>query len=191
VSSAPQVRRKDKLMTDDEARAALERAHTGRLATVGVDGFPYVTPLLYVLMDGDIYVHNSQARGHLRSNVEHDERACFEVDEAGEVFAYGRFECDSSIEYRSVIAFGRIAVVGDVATKTRFCEELMRKYGPADSGRPQGFFPRLDQITVYKIRLERLTGKHTPLPAVAEQWPEADHTKSPQAMAPDGSATRG
>ena len=40
-----------------------------------------------------------------------DTRACFEIDEAGQVFAYGRFECDTGTSYASVIALGRIALV--------------------------------------------------------------------------------
>jgi uncharacterized protein len=178
MSSPPQVRRTDKLMADSRAREMLERGFCGRLATVGVDGFPYAVPLLYVMLDGELYLHNTQARGHLRANVEHDPRICFEIDEPGEVFAYGRFECDSSVAYRSVILFGRIRVVEDLPTKQRFCEALMAKYGK-DSERPKNFFPRIDLITVYAVTIERITGKETPLPAISEQWPALDRTKSP------------
>jgi hypothetical protein len=47
--------------------------------------------------------------------------------------------------------------------------------------RPQGFFPRLDQVTVYAMTIERMTGKKTVLPALEEQWPAVDRTKSPNA----------
>ena len=43
----------------------------------------------------------------------------------------------------------------------------MAKYAPDDGARPQGFFPRLAQISVYAIAVERITGKRTPLPALA------------------------
>src|SRR5206468_5620557 len=122
----------------------------------------------------------------LRASVEHEPRVCFEIDEPGEVFAYGRFECDSSVAYRSAIAFGRIRIVEDRTDKQRFCEALMDKYGDADWKRPRGFFPRLDQITVYAIAVERVTGKETALPAADNRWPAADHTKSPHASVGDG-----
>src|SRR5687768_1651042 len=125
MSSAPQVRRIDKLMTEERARETLAGGFCGRLATVGPDGWPYVVPLLYVWVDGTVYVHNTHAPGHLRRNVDHDPRVCFEVDEAGEVFAYGRFECDTSIAYRSVIVFGTIRIVDAEEDKARFCVELM------------------------------------------------------------------
>jgi len=181
MSGSPQVRRADKLMAEDRARETLERGFCGRLATVGEDGAPYCVPLLYVCMDGEVFVHNTRARGHLRENVDREPRVCFEVDESGEVFAYGRFECDSTLAYRSVIVFGMIRVVEDLETKRRFCDGLMEKYAKKDWERPKGFYPRIDQITVYAITVERMSGKETPLPGVSERWPAADHTKSPNA----------
>ncbi len=183
MSGAPQVRRADKLMTEERARETLAHGFCGRLATVGEDGWPYCVPLLYVCLDGEVWVHNTRAAGHLRTNVDHEARVCFEVDQAGEVFAYGRFECDSTVAYRSVIAFGRIRVVEDLAAKRRFCDALMAKYAKQDWERPKGFYPRIELITVYAIAIERLSGKETPLPAASERWPAADHTKTPNARA--------
>jgi nitroimidazol reductase NimA-like FMN-containing flavoprotein (pyridoxamine 5'-phosphate oxidase superfamily) len=181
MSGLPQVRRADKLMAEARAREVLERAFCGRLATVGEDGWPYCVPLLFVCMEGDIFVHNTRAIGHLRANVDHDPRVCFEVDEAGEVFPYGRFECDSTVAYASVVAFGRIRVVEELAARQRFFDALMGKYAKADWVRPKGFYPRIDQITLYAIAIERLSGKETPLPEFSQRWPAVDHTKSPNA----------
>ena len=185
MSRAPEVRRADKLMPEAGVRSLVASAYSGRLATVGSDGWPYVVPLLYVWMDGEIWVHNTRARGHLRDNVGHEARVCFEVDEPGEVFPYGRFECDSSVAYRSVVAFGRIRIVEDRARKQAFFDALMAKYGNPEWDRPKGFYPRLDQTTVYAIAVERMTGKETPLPAVGARWPAADNTKTPDAHPPD------
>jgi len=181
MSSPPQVRRSDRIMSEQDTQAFLKSGYAGRLATVGADGFPYCVPLLYIVMDEKIFVHNTAARGHLRTNVENHDKVCFEIDQAGEVFNYGRFECDSSLAYRSAIVFGSIRVVDDPAVKHRFCDALMAKYGKANNDRPKGFYPRLDQITVYAISIARITGKELALPHVAEQWPAVDRTKSPNA----------
>ena len=181
--SSPQLRRADRMMTDDRALQLLARGFSGRLATIGEDGYPYCVPLLYVCIDGEVFVHGTSARGHLRSNVERCSRVCFEVDEPDEVFDYGRFECDSGLAYSSVVLFGSIRIVEERAVKQRFCEMLMQKYGKAE-GRPKGFFPRLDIITVYAIAVERITGKEQKLPA--QQWPAVDFTKTPDARAPVG-----
>src|ERR1700730_12668799 len=181
MSAPPQLRRKDKMMADERAHELLARGFCGRIATVGADGWPYCVPLLYVWTAGEVLVHNPAVRGHFRANVEHEPRVCFEVDDPGQVFDYGRFECDTSVAYRSVVVFGTIRIVEDDAAKTRFFDALMAKYGRPDTGRPKHFYPRLGEITLYAITPMRITGKETPLPAVAEQWPALDRTKSPNA----------
>jgi nitroimidazol reductase NimA-like FMN-containing flavoprotein (pyridoxamine 5'-phosphate oxidase superfamily) len=175
------MRRADLAMTEERARAFLRQGYSGRLATVGPDQWPYVVPLLYVYRDDSIYVHNSRAPGHLRANVDHSGRACFLVDEPGTVYGYGRFECDSSLSYSSVMAFGNVTVVEGEHDKALFCDELMRKYGAGMEGRPKQFYPRLDAISVYALRIERLTGKAIQLPAASARWPAMDRTKSPTA----------
>jgi nitroimidazol reductase NimA-like FMN-containing flavoprotein (pyridoxamine 5'-phosphate oxidase superfamily) len=69
---------------DDSARELLPHGYAGRLGTVGADGFPYVVHLLYIVLDDRIWVHNTRARGHLRTNVDFEPRVCFEIDEAGD-----------------------------------------------------------------------------------------------------------
>jgi nitroimidazol reductase NimA-like FMN-containing flavoprotein (pyridoxamine 5'-phosphate oxidase superfamily) len=179
--SSPQLRRADRAMSEPRAYAMLERGFSGQLATVGADGDPYCIPLLYILMDGEIYLHTSSASGHLRTNVDREPRICFAIDEPDQVFDYGRFECDSGLAYQSVIVFGKIRIAEERAVKQRFCEALMAKYGKPDSARPKGFFPRIDAITVYAIAIERMSGKEMALPALSEQWPAKDRTKTPNA----------
>lgn len=168
-------------MSEDRVREFIAHAYSGRLATVGPDGWPYIVPLLYVWMNGEIWVHNTCARGHFRNNVDHESKVCFEVDDPGEAFPYGRFECDSSMMYRSVVAFGHIRIIDDERHKKAFFDGLMAKYGDPEWDRPKGFYPRLEQVTVYAITVERMTGKETPLPSVENRWPAVDNTKTPNA----------
>ena len=172
------------MLAEAEARDLIKGAYCGRVATVGADGWPYVVPLLHVFDGNVIGLHNTAARGHFRLNVERDARACFEVDEPMKVFDYGRFECDSGLAYRSAIAYGRIQIVADAAAKIRFFDALLAKYGTGVPGRPKSFYPRLDEVTVYALTVERITGKHCPLPPVSEQWPALDRTKTPNAAPP-------
>ncbi|MBK8740929.1 MAG: pyridoxamine 5'-phosphate oxidase family protein [Betaproteobacteria bacterium] len=169
-------------MSDERVREVVSRGFSGRLATIGPDGWPYIVPLLYVWINGEIWVHNTRARGHLRANVDHERRVCFELDDAGEVFAYGRYECDTTVAYRSVVVFGHIRVVEDRRQKEAFFDALMGKYGDPGWDRPKGFFPRLDEVTVYAIAIERMTGKETALPSMENRWPTVDNTKSPDAV---------
>lgn len=181
MSASPTMRRADKMMTTERALEALSMAFSGRLATVGEDGYPYCLPLLFVIIEYEIFVHNSSTLGHLRSNVDNNRRVCFEVDQSDKIYPYGRFECDTALAYWSVIAFGDIRVVEIPDEKKRFCDALMAKYADKKWNRPKGFYPRIDEISVYAIKVNRLTGKETILPASDQLWPEVDKTKSPNA----------
>ena len=186
MSQAPRLRRTDKAMTDERVEHVIRRGMCGRLATVSHDGWPYVVPLLYIWKKPVIYVHTAAVRGHLRQNIDRDPRGCFEIDEAGPAFAYGRFECDTGTSYASVIAFGRIALVPVGEQRVWFFDELMKKYAPHIDGRPKSFYPRLHQIEVFALSVERVTGKQTPLPEVSQQWPALDQTRTPDAVPPRG-----
>jgi hypothetical protein len=181
MSFSPDMRRMDLAMPEERLLETLARGHCGRLATVGADGQPYCMPLLYVWAEGQVFLHTARANGHLCANLRHEARVCFEVDEPGEVFPYGRFECDTTVAYRSVVLFGSIALVDDEMAKRQFFARLMAKYAKPDPTRPEGFLPRLDAIDLYAIAPARMTGKEIPLPAMAERWPALDRTKTPHA----------
>ncbi|MEO7728174.1 MAG: hypothetical protein ABIS45_13035 [Burkholderiales bacterium] len=87
------------------------------------------------------------------------------------------------MEYQSVLVFGRISIVDDRELKAAFFDGLMAKYF-RDPTRPKGYYPRLDEVTVYVLTVDRMTGKQTPLPAPQAQWPALDNTKSPNAVPP-------
>jgi hypothetical protein len=168
-------------MSEEQTLNALKQGFSGWLGTVGEGGEPHCTPMLYVFMDDKVYLHSTRAKGLFRSNIDNHSKVCFGVDEPDQVYAYGRFECDSSLAYQSVILNGEIAVIENEEIKQRFCEHLMSKYGKPEWGRPQNFFPRLNQISVYAITIQKLTGKKIELPVVSQQWPIFDRTKTPNA----------
>ena len=184
MSREHRMRRSDRLMSDEDALQMLATGFCGRLATVGVDAWPYVVPLLYVWMDQQVFIHRTSSGGHLAENLRTNSRVCFEIDAPGGVFAYGRYECDTGVAYASVIAFCSMRIVKDLEKKTRFCIELMRKYADAGWDRPQGFFPRIGEIDVYGMTIERLTGKQQVLPPISERWPALDRTRTPNAKPP-------
>jgi nitroimidazol reductase NimA-like FMN-containing flavoprotein (pyridoxamine 5'-phosphate oxidase superfamily) len=179
-STRGQLRRADKIMSDAEVDDFLRSAFTGRIATVGTDGYPYVVPNLFVWNEDAVWLHTPRAAGHFAQNTAHDDRVCFEVDEPGEVFPYGDIECDTSVSYRSVILFGRIQRVHDERAADQFFSLFMEKYAPSDSwGREKGSFPRTAATHVYRITPESVTGKAGILPSVENRWPAKNNTLSP------------
>lgn len=67
-----------------------------------------------------------------------------------------------SVEYASVVAHGRVEIVGGDAEKRRFLERLLRKYAPhLEPGRD--YRPITDdelaRTAVHRLRIERWAGK--------------------------------
>lgn len=179
------IRRKDKLMTESDSLALLDRAFCARIATADAAGRPYVVPNLLVRDGQRLLFHTTSAKGHLYQNIVDNPQACLEVDEPGEIFAYGEFECDTSVSYESVIAFGPVQVVADEAEKAHFFDLFMAKYGGQGAhSRPAGFYPRLDLVTVYQMTIETITGKRTPLPVPEQRYPNVNRTASKGAKPP-------
>ena len=175
-----QLHRADKAMSTAEVDAFLAHAFCGRIATVDAEGYPYILPNLFVWRQGTIFLHTARPEGHFLQNVRHADRVSFEVDEPGQIFPYGRVECDTSVSYRSVILFGRIRIIEDEEDKRRFYSAFLAKYAPPDSwGREKGSFPRMHKTIVYAVTPESITGKQGKLPALADQWPNKRPKASP------------
>jgi general stress protein 26 len=78
-------RRDEIRMTELEVTGLLEQQHTVICATTGVDGWPHVVPLWYVVRDAEIWVWTYRASQKV-ANLERDPYATLLV-EAGDVYA--------------------------------------------------------------------------------------------------------
>jgi hypothetical protein len=133
--------------------------------------FPYCIPLLYLWIGGEVYLHTTSARGHLRANIEREPRVCFEVDQAGRRVDYGRFECDS-------VRLSQRVPVRPNPDRRRprrqaavVCEALMAKYGKPETSRPKGFFHGSMSSPSMPSRSSASPAKEQALPPLSEQWP--------------------
>lgn len=156
------VRRRDRAI-DDEAwiETLLERAAVGSLATV-VDGQPFLHVNLF-WFDATrraLYLHTAR-RGRTRSNVEGGEPVCFTVHEMGRLLPAAT-ALEFSVEYASVIAFGRALVVEDDGEAATALQALLDKYAPhLRPGRDyQGVTAEeLARTTVMRVDIERWSAK--------------------------------
>lgn len=156
-----QMHRIKRLMPDDEARAFLRSQKIAHVATIGIDGWPYVVPLIYIYEGGDrLFIHTGRHRGHFERNVLEQPQACVEVSEMGPIHPGRPYACNSSLVYTSVITFGPIQVLDNVADKTWFFDRVLEKYGE-DEWKFEPGYPYLDRIVLYEQRIDILTGKHS------------------------------
>lgn len=147
------IRRRDREVSEPEAREILGRAEYGVLATVGDDGWPYAVPLNHVVEGNVLYVH-SALEGHKLDNIAHDQRVSYCAVASAQVLP-----SKLSSLYESAVVFGRAALVADPAEKEHALRLLAaRFYGSSehteDELRSSG--PR---SAVIRIRIERISGK--------------------------------
>lgn len=155
-SSHP-MRRKDRLVTKEEATALLEQAEYGVLASASGQGVPLATPLSFVLLDGAIYFHSAM-KGHKVDNLAAQNRVCFCVvgptkpliDDSG----------DFTTLYSSVLAHGAAHTVEDAAEKQKALLALCEKYIPGHPDLAQADIDKSGKITrVVRIDIDELSGK--------------------------------
>jgi nitroimidazol reductase NimA-like FMN-containing flavoprotein (pyridoxamine 5'-phosphate oxidase superfamily) len=175
------MRRKDRGIDDDAwIRALLERAPMGTLATVR-DGQPFINTntFVYDAEQHAIFMHTART-GRTPENVAEDERICFTVTEMGRMLPAPR-AFNMSIEYNSVVVFGRARIISDPAEKDVVLRALVDKYfhhlrigedyEPADDG-------ELALTAVYRIEIDAWTGKQK---RVEDDYPGAFTYRPPAA----------
>ena len=140
----------------------LNKVQISHIATRGGNQ-PYISPTLfwYSPEQHEIYFH-SNITGHVRANAEQYPEVCFEASRAGKLQP-SNLALEFSMQYESVIAFGKIRVVEDEADKKRFLYGLIEKYFP---GMVPGEHYRpitdkeLKRTSVYAIAIEKWSGKY-------------------------------
>lgn len=145
--------------------AVLQRATIGRLATIGNDGYPYVTPVNYVYLDGSIYFHCART-GEKLDNIRRDPRVCFTVDIPLAYLDLGYYgdlpePCLVHQFYHCVIIRGRAEVVERIDEKVRALNALVSAHEPSGAE-----FPPITAETravalclVVAVRIESISGK--------------------------------
>jgi len=171
TTTAPElvpVRRKDREVADQSwIEAMLTRAPSGVLALTR-DGEPTINMNIFVYDAGErrIYLHTAKT-GHTRESVEASPRVCFGVSDMGRLLP-AVYAKNFSVEYSGVVVYGRIEVVTDEAEASRALQLLLDKYAP--HLRPGTHYRpiqscEVEQTSVYRIRIDRWSGKRKVAPA--------------------------
>ncbi|GAM09459.1 pyridoxamine 5'-phosphate oxidase [Geobacter sp. OR-1] len=148
-----ELRRKDRGISESEARALLECGEFGVLSTVSPDGAPYGVPLSYCVIDNAVYFHCAM-EGHKLENIAADNRVSFCVVGATEVLP-DKF----STRYESVIVSGRAKEVFD-AEKQRGLEGLVVKYSSDFRESGLRYIDSDGKCTrVFRITIDAVSGK--------------------------------
>ncbi|MCO5185969.1 MAG: pyridoxamine 5'-phosphate oxidase family protein [Anaerolineae bacterium] len=170
---ATHMRRNDRAVIDEAwIRAMLHGAAVGTLATAHNDQ-PFLNSNLFVYDEAAhaIYIHTA-ATGRTRSNIAHNPLVCFTVFEMGRLLP-ASVALEFSVEYSSVVVFGRSAIVEDEKEATHALQHLLDKYAPhltaGEDYRPP-VPEELKRTAVFKITIDDWIGKRK---VVAADFPGA------------------
>ena len=158
----PEYKREDEFIKE-----ILQRGIIGHVAHSSGDQ-PFITPtnFWYDELNHRIIFH-SNVTGRIRSNLENQPKVCFETSE------YGRFlpsnaALEFSIQYRSVMVFGKVTLISDPDDQRRVLTALLAKYFPKMHSGVE-YRPITDKelahTSVYAIEIESWSGK--------ENWNES------------------
>ena len=156
------IRRKDRQVTDETwIRSFLHQAPVGVLATVQQIQ-PYLNPNLFVYDEARhaIYMHSARI-GRTHDNIDQEPQVCFSVFEMGRLLPASE-ALEMSVEFSSVVVFGRARIIEDPEEASRMLQMLLDKYfshlSPGRDYRP--IQPEeLKRTAVYCIQIEAWTGK--------------------------------
>jgi len=158
------MRRNHSEVTDPkEIERILSLTNIGRLATVGQDGYPYITPVNYVSLEGKIYFHCAP-KGEKLDNLMREPRVCFEVDVPLAYLDIGldpaRPVCHLHQYYHCVIIRGTATEIKDQTLKLAALNALIARHEKTDDFTPvTEVMPGYKACKVFEIRPDSLTAK--------------------------------
>lgn len=148
------MRRKDKEINDIVAiEDIIRKAHICRLA-LSENGRPYIVPLCFGYKDNTLYFHSAR-EGKKLDIIRKNSNVCFEIDIDNELLK-GKKACDCSMKYRSVIGFGKAALIEDIESKRKAFDIIMQNYLEGSFEYPE---ESIKSTVIIRVEIESMTGK--------------------------------
>ena len=150
-----EISNKNKQISDAECVDILCNETRGVLSVNGDDGYPYAMPMnhFYNSEDGCIYFHCGKI-GHRLDSLKKSDKASLCVCEHGT-----RDEGDWALTARSVVVFGRIEIIDDIAIASDIARELSYKFTTDESYIQNEIDNYAKATLILKLIPEQITGK--------------------------------
>ena len=149
------MRRSDREQGEEFALSLIDHCSHGVMSIHTSEAFPYCLPLSFVRNGNCLYFHCAKA-GHKLDAVARCDKASFCVIDQDRVVPE-----EYTTYFRSVIAFGRIRVIGDDGERRSAVERLALKYHPGDT--PEHRNRYIDSewapLCMLEMTIDHMTGK--------------------------------
>ena len=159
-------------------RAFLQDARIGHIASEQ-EGQPFLNPSTFWFdEENHQIIFHSNVAGRIRSNIESNSRVCFEASELGKMLP-ANVALEFSLQFRSVIVFGRARLISDPEEARRVMYGLIHKYFPEmTAGREfrEITDKELKRTSIYAIQIEEWSGKENWKDRAdqSDEWPALD-----------------
>lgn len=147
------MRRKHQELSEEECIEILTNEPRGVLALLGDNDYPYAIPMSHVYVNGKIYFHGAM-EGHKHDAMKKHSKVSFCVIDKGV-----KKENNWWYTFKSVIVFGKIKIITDVAEKIDKLTYLGNKFFPTPQDTEDEINRLLERTEVFEITIDHMTGK--------------------------------
>lgn len=149
-----EMRRIKQQLNEEDIEQILSKHTSGVLAVNGDDGYPYTIPISYTYDDKQLFFHSAN-EGHKIDAIRSNDKVSFCVIDQDEVI-----QETFTTHFRSVVVFGRAAIITDPHQRQLALESLVRKYSPdfLEKGQ-QEIKQAWDHVSIIAVTIEHKSGK--------------------------------
>lgn len=148
------MRRPEQSLSNAVCQKILQKHHEGVLALIDADDQPYAVPLNYWYHDNTLYFHGAP-QGHKMSAIAAHPQGSFCVIDRADIHA-----AEFTTYFKSVIAFGPLTVVRDVAEMKMLLQSFGNHYLPQHEHAVDAYIDQhLNGVAFFYLKIEALTGK--------------------------------
>ena len=120
------------------------------------DGTPYVIPMNFGYIDGDIILHSAPEGKHI-SLLEINNRICVTFcSDTKLAYQHPDVACSYSMTSKSVVCKGFVTFIEDLNEKERTLNSMMRKFTDRDF---KYSTPALRNVKVWRVTVDEITSK--------------------------------
>jgi uncharacterized protein len=161
-----EIRRKDRILSDEnEIREIIRNASSGVFGFVDHDK-PYLNPNLFIYHENEncVYFHTA-GQSSVKEVVQLNSNACFLIYDNGRLLP-GPKATDLSIEYTSIMIFGKVEIVRNEQKIMEIFQAYIQKYFPELKEGSYAPFSLADAMkaTMYRLSISKITAKQNRKP---------------------------
>ncbi len=121
-----------------------------------IDGTPYVIPMNFGYLDGDIILHSAPEGKHI-GLLEHSNRICVTFcSDRKLAYQHPDVACSYSMTSKSVVCKGSVSFIEDLEEKENALNSMMQKFTKKEF---KYSAPALRNVKVWRVSVDEMTSK--------------------------------